>query len=218
MRKTHLLLMLLLALGLVAQGCTPRGGGRGGGGGGGDDDDDSAGDDDDSQGDDDDSQGDDDDSQGDDDDSQGGPQETSNAAGTYTLEFDFSGDVENVIGWNSCQRVVTLTQVSGDIESGCPGCDFVMRLDSSNVTTNCDPATGITDDPMTGIQFGVEAGDGDLRFWNYGDSVWGTLIEGGSSSSSNYNGDTGWQANDFTWEDGNAYDYESRASVNLSWN
>ena len=215
MRSLQLLLTLLVSLGLLA--CTPRGG-RGGGGGG--DDDDSAGDDDDATNDDDDDATNDDDddaTNGDDDDSVGGVEVTSNAGGTYTLEFDFDAAATSELGWEDCQRAVTLTQVTGVIETGCPSCDFVMRLDSSSVNANCDPDTGITEDPMTGIQFGVALSDGDLRFWNYQDSVWGTFIEGGSSSSSGYAGDTGWESFDFD-VDGTVYDYESRVQVNITWN
>jgi len=211
MRLHTYLLLLLLALGLTVLGCTPRGG-RGGGGGGGGDDDDSAGDDDDDDDDDDDGAGDDDDSTG-----GGNPVVPSNAGGTYTLEFDFSSQVTADFGWEDCQRLVTLTQVSGDIENGCPSCDYVMRFDSSSVSTNCNAETGITDDPMTGIQFGVRVGDGDLRFWNYGDEMWDTFLEGGNGTNSAYSGDSGWEAFDFENE-GTTYDYESRVQVNITWN
>ncbi len=211
MRCIHFALALLMSLGLVLQGCTLRGG-RGGGNN--DDDDSGVNDDDDT------TSGDDDDTtSGDDDDTTGGGAEVvSNAGGSYTFQLDFSTAASNDLGWNDCQRVATLTQVSEAPNGGCPGCDFVMKLDSSAVTTNCNAETGVTNDPLTGIQFGVSLSDGDLRFWNYGDEAWDTFLEGGSASSSGYSGDSGWDADTFDPGSGTEYDYEFRTSVSLTWN
>ncbi len=142
----------------------------------------------------------------------------SNGSGTYTFQFDFSTAMTNEFGWSDCQRVTTLEQASTTPNPGCPGCDYVMVLDSSAVTSNCDPDTGITDDPVTGIMFGVEVGDGELRFWNYQDEAWGTFIDTGSSTSSSYSGDTGWEADTYDPGEGTVYDYEFRSQVNLTWN
>ncbi len=219
--------LLLLGISLISAGCMVS---RGGGGGGGDDDDDSApgdddtdsGDDDTSSGDDDTSSGDDDTGSGDDDTGSGDDDDTTGSqivtvsSGSMVESWDFSADLSETTGWADCSRTVSLVpNTTTTLESGCPSCIAAMVVDSGTVTVTCDSETGITDAPITGMQFGV-TNSGSAYYWNYEELEWSELAEG-STGSSSFSGSHVATGNEYTHDDGNVYTYDFQRDVEFSW-
>ena len=165
-------LLSLLAILLVA---CPTGRGRGG------DDDDSAGDDDDSTADDDDVTDDDDvaddDDAGDDDDASD-PQLVY-AEGTYRW-FNALVPALHDLGYADCHHTWDVAATAGTPNSGCPGCDVVMRVDLLWAGTDCH-ADLFDDEPdFPNVELGVAGG----TLYEYDGSSWASSMTGDGTSTS----------------------------------
>ncbi len=90
---------------------------------------------------------------------------------------------------------------------------MVLRLDSSSESTDCDAATGITADPFTGVQFGLNA-NGTLYYWNYENEGWEIMISGGNYTNGSY---SGIKTEDLVYDNGTAYDYPLSPTIDLNW-